>query len=272
MLDNTQGIDYEIILVDNASTECNADDFLLKFPTITLIKSTHNGGFAYGNNLGIEKAKGAFILLLNSDTILTENTIEKSIKYFLSIPGAGVLGCRMVYPGGGLQYTARKFRSIGWELLDLFRFIPMMMNYEKRARIMLGKYFNHDKDIECDWVNGAFFLFTRTVLEKLPCKKLDDRFFMYGEDHLWCAQIKSLGFKILFFAGSTIVHISSASTGITKFLSLRKTMMKNEMEIMKWRKGKGLYYYLFKLLYGAKEGSRNFIKSIIYRLSGRMLR
>ena len=137
---------------------------------------------------------------------------------------------------------------------------------------MLGKYFKHDTDIECDWVNGAFFLFPRNILEKLPGKKLDDRFFMYGEDQLWSEQIKNIGFKIYFYSQTTIIHINSGSTDLSKQLSLRKTMMKHELEIMKWRKGNGLYYFVFRFVYVTKETARNLIKSIIFRQTGRLVR
>ncbi len=268
----TKEVSYEIILVDNASTECNADLFLQEFPTIHLVMSPVNGGFADGNNRGIAVATGEYILLLNSDTILHEDAVSKTIQYISNQPTVGVVGCRMIYADGGIQYTARRFRSISWELLDLFRFIPLLMPYKKRAARMLGKYFKHDENIDCDWLNGAFFLFPKSVLEKIPGKKLDDRFFMYGEDQLWCEQIKKLGYAMKFYAETTITHINSGSTDISKQLRLRKTMMKHELEIMRLRKGKGLYYVVFKMIYGAKEGTRNFIKSIIFRLTGKLVR
>lgn len=267
----TEAVGCEIILVDNASTECDAEKFLEEFPSITLIKSNVNGGFAYGNNLGIEKAKGDYILLLNSDTFLQEDSISKSIQY-MHRSNAGVLGCRMIFPNSAIQYTARRFRSISWELLDLFRFIPRLMPYSKRSKLMLGKYFRHDENIECDWVSGAFFLFPKTVLDKLPGKKLDDRFFMYGEDQLWCERIKNLGYRILFYAGTTIVHLSSGSTNLSKQLSLRIIMIKHELEIMKWRKGKGFYYFVFAIIYLLKENFRNLVKVIVFRLTGRLIR
>ena len=272
VIEQTKEYGYEIILVDNASTQANADEFLQEFPSIRLIKSNTNGGFAYGNNLGIEKATGDYILLLNSDTVLKEDTISKCIAFIRQQNTIGVLGCRMVYPGGGIQYSARRFRSISWELLDLFRFIPLLMSYPKRAKRMLGKYFRHDADMECDWVNGAFFLFPKKIVEQLPPKKLDDRFFMYAEDQLWCEQIKNLGYKIVFYTGSTIIHINSGSTDLSKQLALRKKMMEHELEIMKLRRGSGIYYFIFKLIYTTKEGARNFIKSIAYRLTGRLIR
>jgi len=272
VITQTKAVEYEIILVDNASVECDAAIFLQEFPQIKLVKNPVNSGFADGNNKGIEAATGDYILLLNSDTILQEDSISKSLQYLSSKENVGVMGCRMVYPDGKFQYTARRFRSIGWELLDLFRFIPSLMPYKKRARTMLGKYFRHDESMECDWVNGAFFLFLRNVVEQLPGKKLDDRFFMYGEDQLWCEQIKTLGYKIYFTPDTTIVHINSGSTDLSKQLKLRKRMMKHELEIMKLRKGTGVYYLVFKIIFVGKEVTRNFIKSIVFRLTGRMIR
>ncbi|HMK26574.1 MAG TPA: glycosyltransferase family 2 protein [Chitinophagaceae bacterium] len=269
---HTHAIGHEIILVDNASTECDAGNFLKEFPSIKLVRSERNGGFAYGNNLGIEKATGDLFLLLNSDTVLQEDSISRSVEYMQQHSKAGVLGCRMAYPNGKVQYSARRFRSISWELLDLFRFIPWLMPYKKRAAWMSGKYFRHDENMECDWVNGAFFLFPREVFDQLPGKKLDDRFFMYGEDQLWCEQIKNMGYKILFYSGTTIIHINSGSTDQAKLSMLRKTMMKHELEIMRQRKGKGMYYFIFKIIFVTKEATRNLIKSMLFSLTGRRLR
>lgn len=268
----TKGTDYEIILVDNASSECDADMFLQEFPTIRLVKSPVNGGFADGNNRGIAIAKGEYLLLLNSDTILEDDAVSKTCHYAIAQKETVVVGCRMTYPDGKVQYTARRFRSISWELLDLFRFIPLLMPYKIRAKKMLGKYFRHDENMDCDWLNGAFFLLPKKIVEEMPGKKLDDRFFMYGEDHLWCWQIKKMGYAMKFFAGTTIIHINSGSTRIEKQLALRNTMLQHELEIMRERKGKGPYYFVFKAVYCLKEHTRNFIKSIVFRLSGKLVR
>ena len=267
----TSNVEYEIILVDNASTECDPRDFLKEFPQLVLVKSDINGGFAYGNNLGIHRAGGEYILLLNSDTFLIENSVFKCLSYLKACKGAGAVGCRMIFPDGAVQYTARRFKSIKWELLDLFRFIPMMMPYRKRSQLMLGKYFKCDESIDCDWVNGAFMVFEKKILDHLPQRKLDDRFFMYGEDQLWCEQIKNMGFRIVFYSGTTIVHIGSASTDIKKQLGLRKLMRKRELEIMRLRKGRGLYYWIFAIIYTFKETARNLFKQIFFKLTGRFM-
>jgi GT2 family glycosyltransferase len=267
----TKEVSYEIILVDNASTETDPEKFLIEFQNITLIRSPINGGFAYGNNLGIIKASGEYILLLNSDTLLQEDSISKAVSFMEQHRDVGVLGCRLVFPGGRIQHTVRKFKSIRWELLNLFRFILLLMPYKKRASLMLGKYFRYDVDIECDWIGGAFFMVPKRIIDLLPDKKLDERFFMYGEDQIWCDQIRKLGYKIFFFSGTTVIHIYSGSTKLSKQIAMRKLHMKHELKIMELRKGRGLYYYIFKAIFVTKETARNLIKSIVLRLTGRLV-
>ena len=268
----TKGVPFEIILVDNASTERNPADFASQFPSIKLIASPINLGFAGGNNLGIREATGNMILLLNSDTLLTEDSISICAEQLGKDPAIGVLGCRQVFPDGALQYSARRFRSISWELLDLFRFIVKLYSPESRARRMLGQYFMHNESMEVDWVNGAFFLLPRKVIDQLPGQQLDERFFMYGEDVLWCEQIKKLGYKVFFLSTTSLIHITSGSTAIAKQLLLRKVMMRHEMEIMALRKGKGFYYYTFACLFMGKEYLRLFIKWTYYKWTGRLIR
>lgn len=263
VIDFTKGVSYEIILVDNLSTECDADLFKQKFPTIHLVKSNENGGFAKGNNLGIEQAKGEFILLLNSDTYLIEDAISKTIGYYKEQNLKGLIGCKMIYPNGTIQHTARKFRSISWEILDLIRFIPLLMPYQTRAKLMLGKYFQADFNTECDWLNGAFFMFPKEAINKFPEHKLDDCFFMYGEDHLWCWQFKQLGYNAYFYCNTKIVHINNGSTAKSKRIALLKTIMNNEFVIMKKRKVSNLYYFFFKLIYGSKENFRIWVKQLM---------
>lgn len=268
----TKSVPIEIVLVDNASTECDADRFLVEFPQLTLIKSPVNGGFAAGNNLGIAAARGTHYLLLNSDTLLIEDSIAKAYRFILSQPMAGVVGCRQIYPDGKIQHVARRFRSIRWELLDLFRWLLYLMPYEKRSHLMQGQFYKNDTTCETDWVNGAFFLMPAAVAQLLPGHKLDDRFFMYGEDVLWCEQVKQLGYKIFFFGETTIIHMAGASTAFTRQLSLRKIMIRHELQIMANRKGKGLNYFIFSLLYLSKEYLRYLIKWLVYSLTGKLIR
>jgi GT2 family glycosyltransferase len=268
----TKGVRIEVVLVDNASTERDSSDFLVEFPEVKLIRSEKNLGFAGGNNLGLQNARGEYILLLNSDTELTEDSISLAYQEFQEQANIGFLGCRMIYPDGRIQYTARRFRSIPWELLDLFRFIPRAHGYKASSREMLGKYFKHDINIDCDWLNGAFLFFHRSLLDSFSGGMLDDRFFMYAEDQLWCEQAKEAGKRNYFISETTIVHVNSGSSSIRKQLTNRETMFRHELAIMRRRKGVGIYYFFFWLIYGFKEKGRNAVKWLIYQLTGRLLR
>jgi len=268
----TKAVAFEVLLVDNASTERDPADFLLEFPALKLIRSDKNRGFAGGNNLGLESAQGDLLLLLNSDTELTEDSISFACQAWIQQPELGFLGCRMVYPDGRIQYTARRFRTLRWELLDLFRFIPFAHSYEARSREMLGKYFKHDCNLDCDWLNGAFLLFDRRLLSHFSGGRLDDRFFMYAEDQLWCEQAREAGLRNYFFAGTTIVHVNSGSSSVKRQLQNRQVMFRHELAIVRRRKGAGIYYGLFVLLFGFKEYTRNAIKWIAYQLTGRLIR
>ncbi len=268
----TREVSFEVILVDNASTERDPGDFLLEFPLLKLVRSDKNLGFAGGNNLGIRQAAGDHLLLLNSDTELREDSISIALKTLQTKKAVGFVGCRMEYPNGRVQYTARRFRSISWELMDLFRFIPALMPAEQRAERMLGKYFRHDRSLECDWLNGAFLLFERALLDQFPKKKLDDRFFMYAEDQLWCEQATERGRHNYFLADTTIVHVNSGSSSIRQQLSNRLTMYRHELAILKRRKGLGIYYWIFMVIFGFKEYARNAIKWFYFQLTGRLIR
>ena len=154
VVEQTRGVEYEIILVDNNSSECDPENFSKDFPSVILIKNKINAGFAGGNNLGIQIAKGQYVLLLDSDTYLKEDTISKSIAYMEQYPLAGVPECRMTFADGAVQHTARHFKIISCELLNIFRFIPMLMPYNKRSKFDAGKIFSVQCGYVCSQVGG----------------------------------------------------------------------------------------------------------------------
>lgn len=266
VLKHTKGVDYEIVLVDNASPKDNPDLFVSKFPGIRLVKNPENNGFACGNNLGIAHAKGDVILLLNSDTILTEDSISICAKALEVRTETGFLTCRLVYADGKYQHNARAFRSIRNELLDLARPLLKLMPYEKRAKLMLNQYFHGDFSTTCDWVSGAFMIFNKSLLQHLPKGKLDERFFMYGEDMLWCQQAIAAGYTNYFLADTTVIHIANASTEPAKQLKLLNITLTHDLEVIRLQRGNSLYFYALQFIYTTKEKLRYYIKILVMRL------
>ena len=250
--DKVTELNYEIIVVDNASTEKDPKGLKDIFPQINLIKSDRNLGFAKGNNLGITQSKGKYILLLNSDCELINNAPLVSLKYMEENPECGISTVQLRYPDGKLQYNCRRFRTISWEMLEiipLYRLLPK----KKKEDLMLHHYFGHDRMIDCDWVWGTYMCFRSETIQQLPERKLAEDYFMYCEDVLWCWQIKQLGLKITFLPDGKVMHIHKASSkGNNK--KVNKMIIKNHTAFMKriypdWR------WYIFKFIYTAKQGA-----------------
>jgi GT2 family glycosyltransferase len=208
----TKRFAIEVIVVDNNSTECNADNFLDLFPEIKLIKSTKNLGFSGGNNLGLKKVQGNYIVLLNSDTELKNTAIDITLEFLGSHPEVGVVSSSLLYPDGRRQSVCQHFPSVKFSLIELFR-IHKLFSAKKRGEIMLGSFFDHASDVTPDWVWGTFFMFPVKVLKQLPGEQLDDTFFMYGEDMQWCFDIARLGYRMHYCADAEVIHHMGASSG-----------------------------------------------------------
>ena len=136
---------------------------------------------------------------------------------------------------------------------------------------MLNQYFNGDFDTYCDWVSGAFMMFPKSILEHLPDKKLNERFFMYGEDQLWCHEFLQLGYRSFYVSGTTVIHINNASTAPAKQIQLSKKFISSERTIYVIRNGKSFGFYVFSTILQAKEMARYYIKVIVYKLFKRKL-
>ncbi|HUS02800.1 MAG TPA: glycosyltransferase family 2 protein [Chitinophagaceae bacterium] len=249
--DKLTGIEYDIIIVDNASSECEPESFAEKFPGINLIKSSTNLGFAGGNNLGIKNATGKYILLLNSDTELINNAPGICYNYMQQHPAVGLTTCQLLYPDGKVQYNCRKFRTINWELSEIFPFFRLLPK-QKQGQLMLHHYFDHQTAAECDWVWGTFMLFPASILQQFPEKKLADDFFMYGEDILWCWEIKKLGYKITFLPEAKVMHLHKGSTSKNKLNQVKVTGIKNHAALMR-KFYPDVRWYLFAAIYYTKQ-------------------
>lgn len=204
---------YEVILVDNASTEIRSSAFLERFPSITLIESPVNVGFAKGNNLGILRAHGEYILLLNSDTVLKNDAIGICLSFLGADPSVAVVSGRLEYPDGQVQHNCQRFPSMRYKLFELFR-LQKLLPKRVGGKILLGSFFDHNSVAYPDWVWGTFFMFDRALLKKLPGEKLADDFFMYVEDVQWCMDFRRLGYKVAFQPMAKILHYGGKSGGL----------------------------------------------------------
>lgn len=251
LYDKIEGINYEIILVDNASVECDADLFKEKFPNIILVKSAVNTGFTGGNNLGVANATGEYLLLLNSDTEFINDAAKICLDHLIEHPEVGMTTCQLIYPDGRIQQNCRRFRTISWELLEIFPFYKLLPK-AKREALMLHHYFDHQSFANCDWVWGAFMLFKRSVIGQLPHQKLSDDFFMYCEDTLWCWDFKQLGYQIHYLPEAKVMHVHKGSVSKDKWLKIRTTSIRNHAQFMK-KFYPDFRWYIFAAIYFVKQ-------------------
>lgn len=200
---------FEVIVVDNASTDGTADAVRKLYPDCTLIANPDNKGYAAGNNQAIGKASGEFVLLLNPDVVLPATGLDRAISFMQSHHEAGALGVRQVHPNGRLQRSVRGFPyplSILPEILGLSRIFP-------RSRIFGAyrmSYFGYDKVAEVDQPMGTFLLLRRQAIEKVGM--LDDAFPIFFNEVDWCLRCRQAGWKIFFTPDVEIIHFGGAST------------------------------------------------------------
>jgi GT2 family glycosyltransferase len=240
---HSSGFAFEIIIIDNASTGFSNNDITDKFSNVIVKVNDQNLGFAKANNQGIRLAKGEFILLLNNDAQLIENSIKHCLDILQKNSKIGVVSPKLIYPDEKLQHSVHAFPSITNELLDLFR-ITKFLSQKKLAKRYLGRYHNYEQSGVVPWVWATFFLFPKKILQQLPSGQLYEEFFMYYEDVYWSFQFRSLGLDIYYTADTSIVHYLSQSLGTT---SIQKydLIMENEWIFLKMYKGSMYTFFFF---------------------------
>ena len=259
------GVAYEIVLIDNASVEFDPRLFTQQFPGIKLITSEINTGFAGGNNLGIAHAFGEYILLLNSDTELINNAPKICLDHLKANPQVGIVTCQLIYPSGTIQFNCRRFRTIRWELLEIFPLYKLLPK-AKREALMLHRYFDHQSFADCDWVWGTFMLFRKDILQLLPQKKLAEDFFMYCEDVLWCWQFKKLGYRVHFLPEAKVMHVHKGSADKGKLKKVRLMSIKNHAKFMK-KFYPDIRWYIFAILFYCKQYAALLLENIKIKLN-----
>ncbi len=205
---HSSGLDYELIVVDNNSPDRSCLELQKKYPAVSFHFLNSNDGFGAANNYGLRCASGDYILFLNPDTILLENTFKLGIDYLNSHPSVGALSFMVVHPNGDPQYCYNRFPGIREELLvalylDVYFHRQLVKrDYEEKLR--------HGTSFPVDWISGAFILTRRSVLDAVG--SFDESFFIFYEDIDLCFRIKSAGFEIQYVPLSRIIHKGGQST------------------------------------------------------------
>lgn len=207
-----QGLDYEVIVVDNSSTDGSIEMIQRHFPKVVLVQNQQNRGFAAANNQAFAIARGHYLLLLNNDTVVLAGALAASVKYLDANPRVGALGCRVEFPDRSFQTSCYRFNNLT-ELI-MVRLLPL--GSVCGERLNMGRYWGRQftEPTEVDVVAGCFLAVRKEVIASVG--GFDEDFFMYGEDEEWCSRIKRAGWSIIYFPGATIIHIHRFSSNQTR--------------------------------------------------------
>lgn len=199
------GIDAEVFVVDNHSKDGSCAYIRKMFPWVKLIESSHNLGFARGNNVAIRRAVGEYVLLLNPDTIVGENVLRDAVKFMDSHPAAGGVGVRMHNDNGTVAPESR--RALPSPMVAMRKFMGHGSHY----------YMSHlpwDSPQKIEIISGAFCMMRRASLNKAGL--LDEDFFMYGEDIDMSYRLLKAGYEN-WYLPLDIIHYKGESTNKSSF-------------------------------------------------------
>lgn len=203
-------VNGEVFVVDNNSVDNSVEMIRRKFPKTLIIENKVNVGFSKANNQGIEASNGKYVLLLNPDTVIEEDTLSKVISFMESTPDAGGLGVHMVDGSGAfLPESKRGLPTPSVAFYKIFGLSNLFPKSKKFGKYHLG-YLPEFETNEVEILSGAFMLMRKETLDKVGL--LDETFFMYGEDIDLSYRILLGGYKNFYFADTNIIHYKGEST------------------------------------------------------------
>jgi O-antigen biosynthesis protein len=213
------GLEGEIFVVDNASDDGSVEMVKASFPDICLIRNEENVGFARANNQALARARGRFLLLINPDTVVQEDTFRVMMKFFEEHPDAGLAGCKILNPDGTIQLPCRRSFPTPWvAFTKVFGLAGLFPRSHWFGRYNLT-YLSPDETYPVDAVSGSFMMLRREVYETIG--GLDEGFFMYGEDLDWCYRVQQAGKKVYYVHNTKIIHFKGESTRRSEIDELR---------------------------------------------------
>jgi GT2 family glycosyltransferase len=229
ILDNTTGLEYEIIVVDNHSADGSSEMITAEFPSVRLIQNDSNLGFPASNNRGFAVSSGRYVLALNPDTVVLGDALSSMVSFMDEHAECGACGCKLLNGDGSLQPSWENFPSM---LSEIFYETPLNRIFPHRKR----RKSNGAYDV--DWVSGACLMVRRQTLEEVGV--FDERFSpIYSEETDWCYRIKAGGWKIYYVPEPEIIHLSGQTTKkkpIWFYLQLQRS------KYLFFRKHRGVLY------------------------------
>lgn len=207
-------LEYEVIVIDNGSNDGSAQYLESLGEKITLVKNRSNLGYAKACNQGMKIARGEYILLLGSDTIMQEGTLEKSISYLNEHTDAGAVGCRLLNPDGSMQNSCKRFPKLRNAFFTYLSLDSLNKDYDMAD-------FDYSRTAEVDQIATTYLMIRKSVLEQTGY--FDEAYRIMYNDVDLCRRIWDSGSKIYFLHTCSVIHYGSHSTKQAGF-KLRKIM------------------------------------------------
>lgn len=202
-------VSHEIIVVDNASTDDSVEMVREQFPKVKLIQNEINGGFATGNNIGLRKARGKYLMLLNSDTTIQGKALQVLIDYLHQHTQVGIVTPKLVLSDGSLDPACHRGLPTIWNSFTYFSKLEKIFPESH----VFGGYHQTWKDMTkihpVEAVSGAAMMFPRKLLTTIGY--LDEQFFMYAEDLDYCKRAHDAGFEIVYNPQAVVIHYKGQS-------------------------------------------------------------
>jgi len=237
----TQNLDLEVIVVDNASVDGSARMVQEEFSEASLIVNPENIGFAQATNLGIDASVGRYVLLLNPDTVILDRAIEHMVGFMDRHPKVGACGSRLVYPDGTFQ---RSFFPLPSLIGGIHLYSALFERIHFLGRIVAAEWIDPqpDRSRPVGYCSGACLLVSRRCLEEVG--NLDGNYFLYTEEVDWCRRMWKAGWQVYYLAEAAVVHYLGASqTELAGGIRRLRQLSSDLYYLSKWH-GK-LYAYAY---------------------------
>jgi len=206
----TQGVSFEVIVVDNDSRDGSIEMVATRFPGAIIIGNNRNTGFAAACNAAIGQSSGEFVLLLNPDCELKDDAVSKMTSWLRAHPEASILGPRIENPDSSLQVSVSRFPTLTSQIMIMLKVhniapeLPALKNY-------FASDFDYSREAIIDQVKGAALMIRRSAIEQIGL--LDEKFFIWYEEVDWCKRAKDAGLQAWYAPAASIMHHGGASFG-----------------------------------------------------------
>lgn len=205
---DARNLEIEVIVVDSGSHDGSPEMVRRDFPKVNLVEQSHNVGFARGNNIGLEKATGGYLMLLNPDTEIVAGALMELVGFLDQNPTVGVVGPQLLNSDGSIQSSRRRFPTMVTALFESTWLQPLA------PKSVLEHYFAFDlpdsEPASVDWLQGAAIITRQDVVNRVGI--LDEHFFMYSEELDWQRRIKDSGFDVVYLPYAKVIHHGGKSS------------------------------------------------------------